>query len=1150
LAGWTDEKGNTFAPGECLVVRRGELSGEALSALLRDLPPTLQTLNLWYNSIGADGAGALKLPPTLQSLNLYNNSIGADGAGALKLPPTLQSLNLYNNSIGDVGAGALKLPPTLQSLDLGGNSIGDESAGALKLPPTLQTLDLSDNSIGDVGTGALKLPPTLQSLRLWNNFIGDVGAGALKLPPTLQSLDLSGNSIGADGAGALKLPPTLQSLNLYNNSIGDVGAGALKLPPTLQTLDLSANSIGDVGAGAIIAAFSDQLTTLDLTDNNISLVSTSVLQAYHSRPAALKRLWLDQKFGQIAPVARAVILGNGGAGKSHLAEWIVWGLSCRPGQEPMPKPEFDRARTATHAFVRRSVEVPLNFDGVEKSADLNIYDFGGQVQIHESSRWFMSEKRNIFIILVSGAQADGHGSRVDAAGSHEPGRSLEYYLRMAHFHGASQPVIVVAGWSDAPRHPDHPATWPDEQELRKIHPNTVVVKGFNAKGQGAEDVAAAVRQAMAGPEMMGQIKQPVGELFRIARNGVRAKAAKDPLCVWAAERGRGAWYPALFAASEKYKTDTELQHAAVLMLRDVGEVHYVSDTRLRLRDAKGAKPEVRANTRAEDAADRLKQVFFMPDAVKGPVCSVLREPDKACPGWLSGDQLRARLSEAGLPEGDEEKVIDLMEASELIYRGSGDDERWLVPDHLPSATREQRREVLDGWEAVLVRRWTPSFVPDSVLWRYLARMGGAAAVPIGGGLYKDWSYLEPEGRKFLLMAFPDAREPSINVYAERAKDPADRDGLERLAAKIEQGLNEALGIDPYERKDVVTRPVPTREERCWELQRELDRYCKDHAQYFFGEGLRVQRKPQRDAMLAQQFLLRKEVPGGGGGRVLYKAVMLKNAEPEQVVSLKFEPYDTANDSSFRRLHLEFTATRDRSMRDGIARAEGWADDVRVTSFPVAALARRWVIGDRLIDWAQGKSLAERMRVFLEVCEGVKKLHESELIHRDLKPGNILVEDGHAVIIDLGAIKDLRVVGGLTEDGHTGPLTPGYAAPEQYGVHAMLGLGDGIGPHTDVFALGVILKELVKGAEGEPGTLGRIDAAVFSATRPAIDDWREPWQEAVDRFDDARREDWYNVLSNAIGGTVPTSTRPAAMGSRLRTVDALVRLLQPAINAQA
>ncbi len=112
-------------------------------------------------------------------------------------------------------------------------------------------------------------------------------------------------------------------------------------------------------------------------------------------------------------------------------------------------------------------------------------------------------------------------------------------------------------------------------------------------------------------------------------------------------------------------------------------------------------------------------------------------------------------------------------------------------------------------------------------------------------------------------------------------------------------------------------------------------------------------------------------------------------------------------------------------------------------------------------------LNERLRLFAEVCSGVQHAHQKGIIHRDLKPGNILVgtQDGKPVpkIIDFGLAKATESTQRLTDQSVFTSIgqvlgTLKYMSPEQASLDAI-----DIDTRTDIYALGVILYELLTGS---------------------------------------------------------------------------------------
>jgi WD40 repeat protein/predicted Ser/Thr protein kinase len=133
------------------------------------------------------------------------------------------------------------------------------------------------------------------------------------------------------------------------------------------------------------------------------------------------------------------------------------------------------------------------------------------------------------------------------------------------------------------------------------------------------------------------------------------------------------------------------------------------------------------------------------------------------------------------------------------------------------------------------------------------------------------------------------------------------------------------------------------------------------------------------------------------------------------------------------------------------------------------------LGQPLTAWCEDRQLSvdERLKLFLEVCAAVEHAHQKGVIHRDLKPSNVLVADGRVKVIDFGVAKATQGAGDTLFTLHAQTLgTPGYMSPEQ-----AQSAGADIDTRTDVYALGVVLYELLTGTLPiDAGRLSRSSAA--------------------------------------------------------------------------
>lgn len=206
---------------------------------------------------------------------------------------------------------------------------------------------------------------------------------------------------------------------------------------------------------------------------------------------------------------------------------------------------------------------------------------------------------------------------------------------------------------------------------------------------------------------------------------------------------------------------------------------------------------------------------------------------------------------------------------------------------------------------------------------------------------------------------------------------------------------------------------------------------------------------------AGPYLLVRSIGSGGMGSV-YQAIRA-DGEYLHTVAVKLLHKETENEDNRRRFRAErqMLATLNHpniaALLDG-----GQMEDGR------PYLVMEFVEGEPLMEFCQKRSLDfdERLRLFRQVCDAVHYAHQRHIVHRDLKPGNILVAGAGTVkLVDFGIAKamlpELVSSEGTLTKGPMRFLTPAYSTPEQI-------TGGAVSPRTDVFALGLVLHELVTG----------------------------------------------------------------------------------------
>jgi len=207
--------------------------------------------------------------------------------------------------------------------------------------------------------------------------------------------------------------------------------------------------------------------------------------------------------------------------------------------------------------------------------------------------------------------------------------------------------------------------------------------------------------------------------------------------------------------------------------------------------------------------------------------------------------------------------------------------------------------------------------------------------------------------------------------------------------------------------------------------------------------------------------------GQGGMGTVYRVL---DRELDRVVALKtIRPDLASNSAALRRLKQETLLARQIAHRNVIRVFDlGVADDLRF-------ITMEFVDGDdlrTLLDRVRKFPSEEALDILVQICRGLHAAHTEDVVHRDLKPHNILVSGGNRVrIVDFGLARSFENTG-IT---HTGTIlgTPAYMSPEQ-------ALGQHGDARSDFFSFGIIAFELLAGELPFPNQT--LSEALISRTR--------------------------------------------------------------------
>ncbi|MCX6558612.1 MAG: serine/threonine-protein kinase, partial [Candidatus Aminicenantes bacterium] len=189
--------------------------------------------------------------------------------------------------------------------------------------------------------------------------------------------------------------------------------------------------------------------------------------------------------------------------------------------------------------------------------------------------------------------------------------------------------------------------------------------------------------------------------------------------------------------------------------------------------------------------------------------------------------------------------------------------------------------------------------------------------------------------------------------------------------------------------------------------------------------------------------------GAGGMGVVYKA---EDLNLRRMVALKFLPVEATRDPEIKRRFFNEARAASALDHPNICSVHEINETSDGLVFMVMACYTGQTLNERV---RQGPlPIPEALRITMQTAEGLAKAHQKGIIHRDIKPGNILLsEDGLVKILDFGLAK-LAGASVLTQDGIT-LGTVAYMSPEQ-------SRGEAVDRRTDIWSLGVVLYEMLAG----------------------------------------------------------------------------------------
>ena len=235
--------------------------------------------------------------------------------------------------------------------------------------------------------------------------------------------------------------------------------------------------------------------------------------------------------------------------------------------------------------------------------------------------------------------------------------------------------------------------------------------------------------------------------------------------------------------------------------------------------------------------------------------------------------------------------------------------------------------------------------------------------------------------------------------------------------------------------------------------------------------------------------------GAGGMGEVYRA---RDVRLDRTVAIKILPGLFASDQESRqRFEREARAIAALSHPHICTLYDVGEEVIPGGAGPVQFLVMEHLEGQTLADALRGKRLPldQVLRIGTQCAAALDRAHRSGIVHRDMKPGNIMLTSRGAVLLDFGLARTLRgPISGMSGDATVpGPVTvegtilgtPHYMSPEQVE-------GKKVDARSDIFSLGTILYEMAMGKKAfERDSVARVMSAILQDDPPPLSDRHPP-----------------------------------------------------------